>query len=673
MPPLSPSLGGQVSGGSSGSSSITVGSGGSYSSHSFGLSPFLSTPPGGSSPLAPAPTITPVSPTIDPKIEANTLYGKPIILSALGFAGIGATGAPLVGPYINAGKVDFIVSFGFAVPITGNRKIYAIYLDNELAWSSATGWDGSGALPGDSAFAAETFSMEFRPGTLTQAVCSLETTHFPGAENAYRPEMVLQITGLPYARFMANSGKPVPYVSADIGDVTDGADPFDGINLGLALERIAHSPWPKYTSDTFEAVGITDVVGGIILAQNFTVIQICQSITNYYRNLHLLQSDKLRIKDHGSNVSPDFTFTRDTITGAVGITRTGASSEPRESELITIDPDQDYTRVPSIARRPREPVAVSASVGKASGTLPVIINADTRQALVTFAQYDKENARKRLSVTTTIAGYQVEPGDRIAATDLGDGVASSVVLVEETSHNGDFTVTIEGREILRCGLNYNPVAAFLAHYEDGSAASAYTFTSSVLGAAADDRLIVVVARLMRSQSVGRDITSVVLGGNAMELVPDAYVVAGDIAPSANPSVTQGIYCLHVPAGTAATIVVNSGGNAAGASIDIYRLTGLASLMPVDGANANTQGSDPATAINVSFNGILIASYAGVGGTPGTAVWTGINTINVNEAQEPATWWGSGGMQTGLLAEVGRPVSVTAPATGYESVVAAAFG
>jgi len=223
-----------------------------------------------SPPVSPNPT--PVTPTFDPKLEANALYGKPMALSALGYARIGGSPAPLVGPYINGNTVDFVVSFGVPANVEGNRKIYKIYLDNELAWSSASG----GTLPGDGTFAAEAFDFIFKPGRLDQTVCSLETEKFPGDECAYRPQMILQIRNLPWARFMANTGKPVPYVACEIADAVTGSDP---INLGYALELIAFSPWAGYTSSTFDAVNITDVVDAILIKDNFTIIQLCQSVT----------------------------------------------------------------------------------------------------------------------------------------------------------------------------------------------------------------------------------------------------------------------------------------------------------------------------------------------------------------------------------------------------------
>jgi hypothetical protein len=399
----------------------------------------------------PAPQAQPVAPVYDPKLDANALYGKPMPLSVLGYARIGASPAPIVGPYINAGKVDFIVSFGVPANVTGSRKVYKIYLDSELAWSSVTG----GTVPADGTFTAESFDFTFQPGTLTQGVCTLEDVHFPGDQNAYRPQLLLQIRDLTFQRFLDRTGKPVPYVACDIGDVTDGADPLDGINIGTGLELIAHSPWAGYTSDTFEAVGITDVVPAILIKDNFDVIQLCQTVTQIYRNIDLLQSDKLRVKDRGASTDPDIVFDRDSILQgdqAISLVRGGATEQRRELELVSIDPDQDYMPVPSLAKIPRDPFAISAAVGKQTITTPLVMNASIRQALVTYAQQYNETARRTLSFKSMAYGYQVEPGDFVGLIDIADGIDNEVFKVRETSHGANFVVDIMAEAVLRCRI-----------------------------------------------------------------------------------------------------------------------------------------------------------------------------------------------------------------------------
>jgi len=397
------------------------------------------------------PQATPVAPQFDPKLEANALYGKPMALYTGGYARMGASPAPIVGPYFNGDIVEFVVSFGVPSNPEGDRKIYNIWLDNELAWSSP----GGGTLPGDGTFASQAFDFIFKPGTLTQSVVSLETEKFPGDECAYRPQMILQIRNLPWQRFMDNTGKPVPYVAVEIGDVTDGADPLDGINLGEALERIAFSPWAGYTSSSFDAVNVTDVVDAILIKDNFTIIQLCQSVTGEYRNLDLVLSDKVRIKDRGSSVTPDFIFDRNSIIAGdepLSVSRANATAQRREHELIAIDPDQDYTAVPSLAKIPRDPMIISAAVGKETATIPLVIDANTRQALATFSQNYDENARRKVALKVPVVGYEIEPGDLFALSSIANGFDNEVWKCTQTSHGANWVVEIEAEAILRCSI-----------------------------------------------------------------------------------------------------------------------------------------------------------------------------------------------------------------------------
>ena len=398
-----------------------------------------------------SPIATPVSPTFDPKIDANQLYGKPMALYTGGYARIGASPAPIVGPYIGTTTVDFVVSFGVPSNPEGHRKIYNIWLDNELAWSSPAG----GTLPSHGTFAAESFDFVFKEGRLDQTVCSLEAEKYPGDECAYRPQMIIEIRNLPFARFMEVTKKPVPYVAADIGDVTDDADPADGINLGEALERIAYSPWAGGTPDTFESIGIADVVDAILIKDNFDIVELCQTVTREYRNIDLLISDKIRVKDRGSTVSPDFVFDRDLIVSdgePITVSRAGATAQKREHELIAIDPDQDYTAVPSLSQIPRNPMVISAAVGKETVTIPLVIDASTRQALATFSQNYEENARRKVALKVLARSYGIEPGDLFALTAIADGFDNEVFKCTQTTHGANWIVELEGEAILRCSI-----------------------------------------------------------------------------------------------------------------------------------------------------------------------------------------------------------------------------
>jgi hypothetical protein len=158
---------------------------------------------------------------------------------------------------------------------------------------------------------------------------------------------------------------------------------------------LAFSPWVNYTSAQFDTTGITDASGGMIFAADADFLSTIQQFGRFYRSWDILQTDKLRIVDRGAVVTADINLNRARMSGQVVLSRAARDSVPRELELSTIDPDADYTIVPSKAVFPRVPVAVSSSVSTESVFLPMIMESFTRQSLVTYALYQEEVSRDR--------------------------------------------------------------------------------------------------------------------------------------------------------------------------------------------------------------------------------------------------------------------------------------
>ena len=97
---------------------------------------------------------------------------------------------------------------------------------------------------------------------------------------------------------------------------------------------------------------------------------------------------------------------------------------------------------------------VTASVGKDSITLPVVIDANTRASLVTFAKYEEDNARKRISLQTMLYGYALEPGDLFRLSGVANGFDNGEVFkVIETSHGANYINEISGEAILKCSID----------------------------------------------------------------------------------------------------------------------------------------------------------------------------------------------------------------------------
>jgi hypothetical protein len=428
---------------------------------------------------------------VDPSEIANALYGKIIPLSALGLARIGTAGL-IFGPYFSSGLASFAVSFGFPANPEGERRVYEISLDSQVVWENAAG-NPAGAI--GAGFLGDPFECRFYSGTQTQGADPLEAAMFGAEAVAYRPQMMLWFSNLPVAQF---DGK-VPFVSAKIGDVTGGVIPGDGINLGAALESIAYSPWLEYSSAEFETAGVADIVQAMILTEDQSFLELLRITARVYRTLDILQTDKLRVNDRGSTVTPDVTLHRDHISadGGVQYSRQEEASVPRELELTTIDPDADYVFMPSKASRQLHPVAVTASVAKDSMLLPVAIDAPTRMSLVTYAKYQEDNARKKLSLQTMLFGYALEPGDLFRLVDVANGFDNSEVWkVVESSHGANYINEITAEAILKCAFDFegDPFASnviVLLHADSGPAIddSIYGHTTAIYADATIDTVV----------------------------------------------------------------------------------------------------------------------------------------------------------------------------------------
>jgi hypothetical protein len=380
-----------------------------------------------------SPTAVAVSTGVNPVETSYSLYGHTVPLSVFGVGRIG--GEIIAGPWIENGLASFIISFGVPADPTGTRTLREIAFDSEVVWDSTSG------------FSTESFTYRFYGGTLTQGADALETTHFGADAIAYRPQILIAFENLPLAN---TKFKKIPYVAAVIADSSG-----DDVNLGEAFERLAYSPWVGYTSSQFETVGITDglVSGGLIIAEQAEFLATIQQFGRFYPKWSILQTDKLRIVDRGDDVTPDIVLNRERLTNKVVLARHEPNSVPSILELSTIDPDADYTIVPSRAQSPRQPVAVTTSVKTDSAYLPAIMDADTRISLVTYAKHHEDRARKQISATAMAYGFEIEPGDYVGVAGLGtDFPGGETFRVLETLHGANYVLEFTAESILQCNV-----------------------------------------------------------------------------------------------------------------------------------------------------------------------------------------------------------------------------
>ncbi len=398
--------------------------------------------------VAPAigPAATAASTGVNPVETSYSLYGHPVPLSVGGKVRIG--GEIISGPWIASGLASFIISFGVPADPSGTRTLLEIAFDSEVVW---TGTLTGAGTPSSAGFSTEPFTVRFYDGNLTQAADALETSDFGSDAVAYRPQILLAFENLPLAN--TKFGK-IPYVSALLGDTTG-----DDVNIGEALERLAYSPFCGLTSSQFETSGITDALpdGGFVIAQDMQFLQLIQQLGRFYPTWDILQTDKLRVVDRGDTVTADIVLDDTRLMGEIRTTRKGADTISKELELSTIDMDADYTIVPSVATLPRDPVAVTTSVGKDTAYLPVIMDSFTRMSVATFAKYHEEVARKTISGTAMMYGLEIEPGVLVGIDLNRDDFGSETFKIKETTHGVNYVVEFIAESILKCAPGITPL------------------------------------------------------------------------------------------------------------------------------------------------------------------------------------------------------------------------
>lgn len=421
-------------------------------------------------PTRPTPTTTP--PLADPGIIAGinpldvaaATYGKviPIVVG----------GCPRIGGYIIYGPkfttvaslsyVSFGASFGLQADSDGERELWEIRMDGVKVWTIE-----DGAL-------IDGLTFRFTEGTEVQEPDAMLVADYGDAAPAFRSQCCLFFENLAIARF----DNHVPFVSAVLADVTDGADPSDGILLGDALERLANSAFVGLGSDQFETTGITTVILGLIEAERGSFIDLLQRLARLFP-LDIVQTDKLRVIER-SSIAADIVLNENRIVGgrgAVQIQRQSETDVAQELEFIHIDIDRDYEFTPQKARRPSDPVAITASRAKETINLPIVTTASNAISWVTLRKYWDEVARTTVSFTAMPYGMEIDPGTMVAVKlDL----ATYVVRIAETLHEARGTVKCVGAPVLRCSVSVIDDGPEIGDSIGGAAFVAVGFNNSAI-------------------------------------------------------------------------------------------------------------------------------------------------------------------------------------------------
>lgn len=209
--------------------------------------------------------------------------------------------------------------------------------------------------------------------------------------------------------------------------------------------------------------------------------------------------------------------------------------------------------------------------------------------------------------------------------------------------------------------------AYVTSYQSSANSASYTFSSSSIGTADADR-IVVVAVFGSVASADRTLSAVSIGGTNATLMATAY-------RNGTNDHTAALAALAVSSGTTATIVVNWSGAMVGCRIAIYTVLiagatiSVASSITGTGVNTNsisvTLSSVPANAV-IFAAAITSETFSGstFGGTAGISGTTAINQVVETSVSGAAH-------HVNYQASAGTDVTITATFTTSTSAYALA--
>lgn len=190
-----------------------------------------------------------------------------------------------------------------------------------------------------------------------------------------------------------------------------------------------------------------------------------------------------------------------------------------------------------------------------------------------------------------------------------------------------------------------------------------TFINHAIGAAAADRLVVVLVTGYRTTLPARTLVSVTIDG----VLATTHATVVNNGANCRPNLS--ISSLVIAAGTTATIVATYDNNLTQVTVSVYTITGLSSITPVaTGSNAVAAG-DPSTTANVTGPGVAVGLWVGSSGVQSGVTFTGLATEDSDNNVGVVTARAASAHDSNLSTEAPRTFSGTSTMTDETIIVA----
>jgi hypothetical protein len=354
----------------------------------------------------------------------------PVFIGGSILAGCKLIEGPFLTTVSSEGFVNYIVSpFAVAVP-EATRELTSLRLNGTESFTSGDGgttWTESGAV-----FAGVTINVLY--GTEQQLPFASSSDRYNARAVPYRSHVCIELQVVPLTPF-ANL---IPFVSVQV-------DQDDGLTRLEAVERILR--YTRFDDSEFEVEVSGEDVFWVYAGQD-TVFEFLQNLqtSGVGRNWNVVATDKLRIFENSSTVTPIEIAPGDVAAGSVRFWQDPPESVAAEFTFGFVDTDGDNAYNTVRARRSRFPIPLTASQDSQEIDVPIGMSRAQASVIANNKILIDHFARDKFACKLLPHKRGIQPGDIVQPT-VDAAITWLYRVLSCAKNSADFTIDIIAERI----------------------------------------------------------------------------------------------------------------------------------------------------------------------------------------------------------------------------------